>query len=353
MASRLHFLSKIDRKDLARLAKPDETILIYDRTLARRVPGFKKLIGNYRHAFPVEAGEKLKSLSAFANLSETIHARIGAKVHRQWCVMAIGGGSVGDAAGFFASVYKRGLRLVQVPSTWLAAMDSAHGGKTALNLARAKNQIGSFHQASDVVLVREILLTQPDVRAHEALGELAKIVVIDGGAWTKKLRRMSVTGEGARKLDGPALWSFLRPAISAKMKVVKRDPREQSGHRQILNLGHTMGHVLEAERGLAHGAAVTQGLWFSVAASEFLFGDHPIYWELIQWLKQMGLPYLSPKQMRPLPAATVRSRLLNDKKRSASGKVTFIAIRNWGRVERVSVPVEKLVQVGREIGWVT
>ena len=175
-------------------------------------------------------------------------------------MVALGGGSVGDFAGFFASVCKRGLPLIQIPSTWLAAIDSAHGGKNALNVGSMKNQLGTIAFARRIFLSKHLLCGQPTERAQEAMGELAKIAIIDGGPWVKELL-------AAPESDGELLWRFLSCAVAAKYKVVLSDPLERLSVRHQLNLGHTIGHILEIQHQLPHGLAVAQGLHFALELS--------------------------------------------------------------------------------------
>ena len=320
------------------------SIVIYDRRLLRAVPGFRVWIKKYAYAFPVSAGEDLKSFSNFAKVAAKIHLRVGESVTRQWSVVAIGGGSVGDFAGFFASVYRRGLRLIHVPTTWLAAIDSSHGGKTALNLGGAKNQIGTFYPATDTVLVRPILLALPQSSVTDAIGEFAKIALIDGHGWTRRLRRPVEAREQAAWL-----WKHLPQAIDAKLRVVKRDPLEVRGDRQILNLGHTFGHVLEAAQGHSHGRSISLGLLFAVDVSEELEAITPARaFEIRAWLGQMGVtrdPHIKVSK-------SVALRLLRtDKKRESGDDVWFILPLGFGKTERRRIRASKILAIANSNGW--
>ena len=293
--------------------------------------------------FGVESGETLKSIESFSGFCERV-SRSGFDLPtRQMTVLAVGGGSVGDFAGFFASVYKRGVRLVHLPTTWLAAIDSAHGGKTALNIGGAKNQIGTFYPAASTALVKSILQTQGDDRITDAMGELGKIALIDGGTWVEKLESSPLEG-------ADLLWKFLKPAIESKMKVVRRDPREEKGLRQVLNLGHTLGHVLEIEMGLSHGAAVAQGLFFALEFShqKRLLKDAP-FEDAMSLLARLGLVPRPPA--KALSSTTMTRVLLHDKKREAQGEVTFVFLRDIGRTERRSVAVSEILTEARRQGW--
>lgn len=338
-------------KNLERLVLPlDTSIVIYDARLADAVPGFRRWIGKCPFAFPVRAGEKLKSLSSFEKTANQIHRRVGEHVTRSWTVVAIGGGSVGDFAGFFASVYRRGLRLVQIPTTWLAAIDSSHGGKTALNLRGVKNQIGTFYPASETYLVQSVLNALSTEHAEDAVGEFAKIALIDGRAWTLRLRRPKKRNA---KAMSAWLWKQLPSAVESKMRVVRRDPTETRGIRQLLNLGHTFGHVLESDRGLSHGRSVALGLLFAVDVSESLGSlTAEQAGNARTWLSKMGIER-DPTGRDRVARANAARLLRSDKKRDAGDFVWFLVIRG-GRatqIERRLVAVSQILEVAQVYGW--
>jgi len=341
-SSKLEFLDHLSLTLTAEL-DPSASLLIFDRRLPKVSREFAAWAKRFPHRYAVESGEKLKDLHAFPGHVEKLLKRTEGLSPRTMTCIAAGGGTVGDFAGFFASVFKRGVRLIQIPTTWLAAIDSSHGGKTALNVGGAKNQIGTFYPAERVIMVRSILLAQPEERAREAMGELGKIALLDGGAWVKRLER-------ARASDGELVWEFLKPAVEAKWKVVSKDPRETTGFRQILNLGHTVGHVFEAALGLPHGTAVARGLFFALEFSVRRGDLAPAVRDRAMKLlsERMGLRPEPPK--RKLGESRFRSLLLQDKKRSGKGSVTFIFLRGIGRPERVSVSVDELVREAHRQG---
>jgi 3-dehydroquinate synthase len=250
-------------------------------------------------------------------------------------------------------VYKRGLSLVHIPTTWLAAIDSSHGGKTALNLAGAKNQIGTFYPATHTVLVRSMLINAPTSSADDAIGELAKIALIDGRAWAKKLVRPKMNynnGKTASRAVVTWLWRQLPHAINAKLRVVKRDPFELRGHRQLLNLGHTLGHVLEAEGRISHGRSVALGLLFAVEFSEVTSAlSSPKAQELKRWLEVLGVRR-DLKRDR-VSKSKARKLLRSDKKREAGNSVWFIVLRGFGKAERRKVDIEQILEVAELDGW--
>lgn len=319
------------------------TLLIYDRKLEKVSPEFKSFAREFAVRYPVDSGETLKDIEAFPKHVKALSDLAVELPPRKMTVLVAGGGSVGDFAGFFASVYKRGVKLVHMPTTWLAAIDSAHGGKTALNVAGVKNQIGTFYPAAKVVMVKSLLESQPEERVLDGLGELAKIALIDGGAWVSKLERSNFKG-------AELIWAGLKPAIEAKMKVVSSDPEEKLGLRQVLNLGHTLGHVLEAHEGVSHGEAVGQGLFFAIELSHSLnvLKDNDLNLSL-SLLGRFGLMRARPS--KPVSSRQLESYLLKDKKRDAAKAVTFILLKKIGKTERRSLPISQLVVEAKSQGW--
>ena len=327
-----------------------DTILIFDRVLLKVSPSFLTWSKKFQDVYAVDAGEKLKDLNYFLSHMEKIMKLIQNRGTRHLTIVVAGGGTVGDFGGFVASILKRGVRLIQVPTTWLAAIDSSHGGKTALNIHGVKNQIGTFYSASDIYIVESLLRSQPLPRAHEAVGELAKIALVDGRDWVHKL-------EGTDRNPAQLLLKFLPDAIAAKYRIVRRDPREQSGFRQILNLGHTLGHVLESSMGLPHGVAVAQGTFFSIQWS-FKRGllSHRAYKRAYFLMKsKLGIiPLLedSQFQIRRPSFRKAKKFLLQDKKRDDRHHVTFIFLKGFGKPIRKSITIECLLREARSQGWV-
>ena len=214
----------------------------------------------------VPAGEGLKRLARVEALAERVLAR---RSSRPLLIGAVGGGSIGDAIGFLASTLWRGVELWHVPTTLVAMVDSAHGGKTAVNLGAAKNQLGTFHEAARVWIVSDVLATLPLPQREEGLAELIK------GLWLGAPEALdALDGRVAQELaEAPfalvqePLVALLRRAVEVKYEIVAQDPREERGIRTFLNLGHTVAHALELEFGLAHGAAVAWGLATCARAS--------------------------------------------------------------------------------------
>ncbi len=315
------------------------TLVIFDHILTKWVPGFSTWISRFPNAYPVKAGESLKSLRSYSDFCERV-SRTAPDIRRSnGRVLGIGGGSVGDFSGFFASTYLRGLPLELLPTTWLSAIDSAHGGKTALNLLNHKNQIGTFYPARKIYLVRGMLEVQGKSLEEQAWGELAKIAILDGGKWTYSLNRAS-------------LWSVLPQAIEAKWKWVLQDPLETKGIRHALNLGHTWGHVLEAAKGLSHGEAVLRGIRFALQWSfEKNYLSERDRNHLIQFLGS------SRSETGPLSRKQATAHLLRDKKIDPKGlRFVFLKSKSSGSKNKIkpffeSVTLPQLLKELERQGW--
>ena len=171
---------------------------------------------------------------------------------------------MGDFTGFLASVYKRGVFLIHIPTTWLSAMDSAHGGKTALNVPPFKNLLGSYCFPQAVLVVKSLLFRLPEKERNAARGELMKIALIQGGSFYKKISKKRI-------FTHQDFWRFLPLAISSKLQIVKEDPYDEKGRRRVLNFGHTLAHALELRFKISHGEAVLYGIVFAVQWSEIRF----------------------------------------------------------------------------------
>jgi 3-dehydroquinate synthetase/5-enolpyruvylshikimate-3-phosphate synthase len=207
----------------------------------------------------VEAGEGLKSMASVERLAEEVLKR---RDSRPLVIVGVGGGSLGDAVGFLASILWRGVDLWHVPTTLVAMVDSAHGGKTAVNAGANKNQLGTFYPASRVILCEELLETLPVTQRRQGLVELIKGLWLGSPAGVDLLDKFGVErlGSAPYPLIKEDLWRVVDLAIAVKLKIVSQDPHEKLGIRTVLNLGHTLAHALELHCGLDHGSAVAWGM---------------------------------------------------------------------------------------------
>ncbi|MBK8100062.1 MAG: 3-dehydroquinate synthase [Planctomycetes bacterium] len=226
------------------------------------------------HRWPrlqLSGGEELKT---FAMAELVLSAMAEARCDRSVTLLAIGGGSIGDLGGLCACLWQRGVDLWQVPTTLLAMVDSAVGGKTALNLPAGKNLVGTIWPASRVIVDPAFVATLPEREFASGLAEAVKMA-IGLAASLFALLEQNVAGVRARQPD--LLVQVIERSIAAKIAVVEGDLRE-TGQRRILNLGHTLGHALEAHAGgaLAHGLAVARGLHFALELAASLQAISPV-----------------------------------------------------------------------------
>ncbi len=258
---------------------------------------------------------------------------------RKSFVVALGGGVVGDLAGFMAATFLRGVQLIQIPTTLLAMVDSAVGGKTGINLPQGKNLVGSFHQPSLVVCDIDVLKTLPRRELVSGLAEVVKYGVI----WDAKL--FELLEKNAEKIaggDAALLKEIVARSCEIKAEVVSKDEREDS-LRAILNFGHTMGHAIEAVSGYGfylHGEAISIGMVYAARLSEVLLGFPPAESErLIALLHKFGLPVsASGITWEPL-----RRAMAVDKKNTL-GKLKFVLAKRIGEVEFGCDVTEDLMQ---------
>ncbi len=240
--------------------KDKETFIVTD-TNVQRIYGEM-----LRKDFPaaeicvVKAGERNKNKNT---LFQILDKMLKAQLHRNSVVAAIGGGVVGDMAGFAASVYMRGTRLVQIPTTLLAQVDSSVGGKTAIDYGGVKNVLGAFYQPEFVFCDPVFLKTLPSREMKCGWGEIIKTGVLDAKIGDRILENLSKTEDLA------FLKEIIADCVRFKANVVEQDETERSGLRKCLNLGHTTGHALELKYGRrSHGEYVLIGMWLESVIAE-------------------------------------------------------------------------------------
>jgi 3-dehydroquinate synthase len=280
----------------------------------------------------VPAGEGSKGFRVFEQVCEAI---IAARIERGDLVIALGGGVIGDLAGFAASVVRRGLDYVQVPTTLLAQVDSSVGGKTAINSAHGKNLIGTFHQPILVVADTAALDTLPERQFRAGYAEVVKYGLIgDAGffAWLEaNWREVFAGGKSSGSL---AREHAIVVSCRAKAAIVARDERE-TGDRALLNFGHTFGHALEAACGfsdrLLHGEAVAAGMALALAFSAGR-GLMPAAEaeRAIRHLAEVGLPTRPRDIPGGLPSVDRLMELMAQDKKVKRGVLTFILTRGIG-----------------------
>ncbi len=273
----------------------------------------------------LEGGEAAKTWDGLRTLTDQLLA-LG--VERNECVMAFGGGTIGDLVGFAAAITKRGTGFVQIPTTLLAQVDSSVGGKTGINTRAGKNLAGAFHQPALVIADTGLLSTLPQRELRAGYAEILKAGLIADRALFERLESV-----GARGLSGNALIDAIADAVAFKARIVAEDERE-GGRRALLNLGHTFGHAFEAEaeKGtLVHGEAVAVGMALAFAYSVRLGvcseGDALRAQAAIA---AAGLP-VRPLDLPggPYQADRLVTRMTSDKK-NTGGQITLILARGIG-----------------------
>ena len=239
----------------------------------------------------VPAGEEAKSLTV---LGEVLEAMAALTLERDCVVVALGGGCVGDLAGFAAATYMRGVQVVQVPTTLLSMVDSSVGGKTGVNLSAGKNLVGAFKQPAFVCADTEVLATLPPREWACGCGEVAKTALIDGDEFFFWLSDQ-VSAVVDRQPD--AVSEAIARCVVFKADVVAQDKTESRGVRECLNYGHTLGHAVESLAGYgtySHGAAVAEGMRFAARLGAAIAGTSlDVVRAQDNLLDELGLPALS------------------------------------------------------------
>jgi 3-dehydroquinate synthase len=266
---------------------------------------------------------------------------LGKQLDRRAVIVALGGGVIGDMAGFAASVYMRGIRFVQVPTTLLAQVDSSVGGKTAVNHPLGKNMIGAFYQPIAVEIDTDVLTSLPDREISAGLAEVVKYgLIMDDGffKWCED------NAQGLRARDPALLTHAIRRSCEFKAEVVSQDERE-GGLRAILNLGHTFGHAIEAGMGYGqwlHGEAVGCGMVLAAALSEKVC-DLPS--DSVTRVKNVVHAIGCPTDAPALDGFEQWMTLMRGDKKTQAGEIKFVLMPQIGQAIVRSAPAEAVQAV--------
>lgn len=323
---------------------PSRALVIFDE----RVRGYAERIRNAllqravaSDLLDVPSGEESKCILQLEHLWKRL---LKCGTDRKSIVVAVGGGVVGDLAGFAAATFNRGIRFVQVPTTLLSMVDSSVGGKTGINLPEAKNILGAFWQPSLVWANVEALQTLPTREFRSGLAEVVKYGVILDDAFFAYLESHA---QDILARNPEAVSEIIKRSCELKADVVSQDEYETTGLRAVLNYGHTFGHALEAltEYGtLLHGEAISIGMTMAGTLARDLGRWSPAVLERqSSLLRQLGLPLcLNDLPLQPLEASQVIDAMMHDKK-NAYGKLHLILPTRLGHVETVTgVPMESI-----------
>lgn len=314
-----------------RFGKARAAVVTDENVAAHHLPTLEAVLreaGCHAGTIVLPAGEATKSFAELARLCEGL---LGLKLERGDLVVALGGGVIGDLAGFAASAVRRGVDYVQVPTTLLSQVDSSVGGKTAINSRHGKNLVGAFHQPILVVADTALLDTLPQRIMRAGYAEVAKYGLLgdaDFFTWLETNWRDVFAGTAARE---HAI------AVSCRMKaqIVARDERE-TGDRALLNLGHTFGHALEAAAGfsgrLYHGEAISIGmvLAFAFSAKRGLCAQADAE-RVVRHFTAVGLPTRIADIPGERPDADRLIELIGQDKKVKRGRLTFILVHGIGR----------------------
>ena len=320
-------------RHLKPILKRPRTIVLTDETVAAlHLPALTRALetaGIDSRAIVLPPGEQTKS---FAHLERVTDELLAAKVERSSTLVALGGGVIGDLAGFAAAITLRGIDFVQIPTTLLAQVDSSVGGKTGIDTRWGKNLVGSFHQPRLVLADVDVLATLPRRQVLAGYAEVVKYGLINDPAFFAWLED---NGNGLVEGDEAARQHAVKVSCAAKARIVAADERE-SGARALLNLGHTFGHALEAECGysdeLLHGEAVAMGLVMAFDLSARLGLCPPEDAARVErHLAAVGLP-TEPTSIggRVWSVDSLLEHMQRDKK-VEGGRITFILARGIGQ----------------------
>ena len=285
--------------------------------------------------FVFEAGEKSKNLNT---VQELYTSMVEAQLDRKSIIVALGGGVVGDLAGFAAATYLRGIDFIQVPTTLLSQVDSSVGGKTGVDLERYKNMVGAFHQPRIVYMNLHTLKSLPPVQFACGMGEVLKTgLICDGDFYHFVCQNQDMI----QALDTDSLKKMIRRCCEIKAGVVERDPKEQ-GERALLNLGHTIGHAVEKLMNfqLLHGQCVAIGLVSAAQISRQIgLLTEEEYQQILKGCEAYHLPvYIEGLNPQDILAATKKD------KKMEQGQIKFVLMRGIGNsfIDRTVTDAELL-----------
>ncbi|CDQ19501.1 3-dehydroquinate synthase [Halobacillus karajensis] len=285
------------------------------------------------HTAIVPAGESSKSMRMYEKVLDRC---VEARLDRQSLIIALGGGMIGDLAGYVASTYLRGVDYIQMPTTILAH-DSSVGGKVAINHPNGKNLIGSFYNPTKVIYDIETIDTLPESEIRSGYGEVIKHAFLSDEGWSKTLLEVDI-----QRVTKEQLETDLTRGIHVKASIVEQDERE-TGLRKHLNLGHTLAHAIEAELGygeITHGEAVAIGLLFMMKLSEEVVGAELPVKEFTEWLKKNNYPL---SLLSTLDSEHMVERMLWDKK-TVGQEINFVLLKKISDACVLNVDKKEIVK---------
>ena len=336
-------LASSPEKTLKSLGLPVHALVVSAPEIWRRHGAAWRGVAGKRGPVLITDGEKAKTLNTVSRLYDAFNANA---LDRASMVVALGGGTIGDMTGFAAATYLRGLHVIQVPTTLLAQVDSAIGGKTGVNLPTGKNLVGSFHSPSAVICDPDVLGSLPRRDFRSGLYEVVKYGVI---AAPSILETVTSKSHAIFACEAKVLTPLIAECCRIKAAVVTADERE-SGRRRSLNFGHTIGHALEAitkYRRFRHGEAIGYGMLASGRISQ---------WRSLMSEAELNTLRHAIRSLGPMPAVTdlsIKDALaaITLDKKVISGKLHFVAAKGLGATVSISdVTTDELKNALRDIG---
>jgi len=310
--------------DLRKLTDRKNTIVITDERVYKLYSAKFKTF----RSIVIPSGEKYKTQETVDNIIEEL---IGMQADRNSFLVGIGGGVVTDITGYVASIYMRGIKFGFVPSTLLAMVDAAIGGKNGVDSGGYKNLVGTINQPEFLLYDTSLLQSLPEKEWRNGFAEIIKHACIKNAAMFRELQENNLEFYKKKKND---LKELIRKNVLIKTKIVQEDEFE-SGDRKLLNFGHTAGHAIEMTHNLPHGYAVALGMIFAASVSEELL-NYKDKDSLIQLLKQYKLPV-----RYPIDTEAVKEVLVMDKKRTGK-EMNFILLKRTGKALIHPIPVNQL-----------
>ena len=314
----------VTRAKTAVIISGDNVFPIYGERVAAslRAAGFRVL------SYVIPHGEQSKCLAVYGQLLAFLSEN---RLNRSDVLVALGGGVTGDLTGFAASTYQRGMNFVQIPTTLLAAVDSSVGGKTAIDLPTGKNQVGTFYQPSLVLCDPDTLATLPEEEFRCGCAEVIKYGLLGNAAFFEELVRTPIKDQ---------IEHVITTCVEMKRDIVGEDEFDR-GRRQMLNLGHSIGHAVEACSGFTvlHGQAVAIGMAVITRAaySKGLCGSDTLD-AVLGVLRKYGLPTEAGYPLDDMARAAMADKKLS------GGSINLIVPREIGRCEIMPVPAEEISQ---------
>jgi 3-dehydroquinate synthase len=307
---------------------PNRLFVILDKNVAEIYSSsIRKMINDLavkKYFLIIPVSERIKSFKTLYQIYTRLYEE---KFGRDTLMISIGGGTVGDVAGFAASTYMRGISLVHIPTTLLSAVDSSIGGKTGINFSDAKNLVGSFYHPSLGLIDTNFLRSLPEQELISGFGEVIKYSYLtDGGFYSELLLDYNLLFNN----DSQFFNKIIYESVKIKSAVVSKDEYEKSGLRKILNFGHTFAHAFESNSDykLSHGKAVIAGIVSALYLSHEL---GLISEERLNYMLELPLKFKSYIHLKNIKEKKIFSLMHYDKK-NRDGKLKFVLIRNFGEI---------------------